>query len=51
MTSEFRKLSGDARRWRKGLELASERLPQILNVRKVDADGAPPLSGEGYKVL
>lgn len=34
IVAEFRKLPGDARRWRKISELASERLPQILVIEK-----------------
>ena len=33
------------------LELASEWLPEITGYWRVDADGAPPLKGGGYKVV
>ena len=38
---DFRELSVGVRQQRECLELASERLPQIFLMKKVDADGFP----------
>ena len=48
---EFRELLAGVKQLRRTVELALERLPQILIcIRRVDADGTQPLSREDIEV-
>lgn len=46
-TLAFRKLLVDAKQWKDGMELASERLSEILKSRH---RRIPTVTGEGYKI-